>query len=93
MANLCNVNHILDIRTTIFSSFITDPVLLSLMLFGVFRWKEARMMGDIWEVMYTQVGISRIAIVIQANSILVIGIDICCSRHSCGSTSCGAFSP
>jgi hypothetical protein len=54
---MCEVDHIADIRITILSSLITDTSLLSLMLFGVLRWKKARLMGGIWGLMYTQVGI------------------------------------
>jgi len=53
-AGFCDIRHILDTRVTIYSSFVADLVLLSLMLFGLLRWKEARM-GGIWQVMYTQV--------------------------------------
>jgi hypothetical protein len=93
-ASFCDVDHILETRITIFSSFITDLVLLSLMMIGILRWKHARQTGGIWRVMYTQVGISCIAtLTTQPNSILAIGIDICCNRHTCGYTSSGAFGP
>jgi hypothetical protein len=46
-----------DIRITILSSILTDIVLLSLMIFGVLRWKQARLMGGIWRIMYAQVRI------------------------------------
>lgn len=93
-ANYCDVDHILDTRITIFSSFITDLVFLSLMLIGVLRWKRARHMGGIWRVMYTQVGISPILVTtltVQPNSIWVIGIGVCRNRHTCGCTSRGAL--
>jgi hypothetical protein len=96
ISNFCDASHIVDTRITIYSSFLTDVIFLALMLIGVLRWKHARQMGGIWGVMYSQVGISRIAVAtstIQPNSILVIGINICFSRHTCGCTSCGAFSP
>jgi hypothetical protein len=49
-----------DIRISIITIFIADLVLLSLMSFGVLRWKQARLTsGGIWQVMYTQVGISH----------------------------------
>ena len=44
-------------RIVAIASYITDLVLLTLMLFGVFRWKEARRTGGIWSLMYTQVGV------------------------------------
>jgi len=57
----CQVDHIVDIRITLVSSLVTDIVLLSLMLFGVLRWK-ARLTGGIWQIMYTQVGIPHPAV-------------------------------
>jgi hypothetical protein len=54
IATYCDIYHLLHTRVTIYTSFITDVVLLSLMLFGVLRWKEARI-GGIWQIMYKQV--------------------------------------
>jgi hypothetical protein len=54
IADFCDIRHILNIRVTIYTSFVTDLVFLSLMLFGLLRWKEVRM-GGIWQVMYAQV--------------------------------------
>ena len=56
---LCEVDHIVDARIALFPSFIIELVLLSLMLFGVLRWKQDNMSGGIWQVVYTQVGISH----------------------------------
>jgi hypothetical protein len=53
------VNHITDDRIVILSSFITDIALPTLMLIGIFRWKQANLMGGVWGVMYTQVRISN----------------------------------
>jgi hypothetical protein len=64
IANFCIVDHILDTRVTIFTTFITGLILLCLMLFGVLRWKHARQMSGIWRIMYTQVGISGIALLV-----------------------------
>jgi len=50
----CDVDHLVDIRVTIISSFITDLVLLYLMLSGILRWKEGRQKGGIWRVLYKQ---------------------------------------
>jgi hypothetical protein len=60
--SFCQVDHIVDIRITIISSFVTDIALLSLMLFGVFRWKQARLVSGIFRIMYTQVGIRHPAV-------------------------------
>jgi hypothetical protein len=49
-------------RITSLASYITDLVLLSLMVFGVVRWKEAHLTGGIWRLMYTQVGVCHPAV-------------------------------
>jgi hypothetical protein len=59
---VCYYNHIMDTRSILFASFITDLVLLSLMLFGVLRWKQANLTGGIWQLMYTQVGHSYLTV-------------------------------
>jgi hypothetical protein len=68
--SFCEVDHIADIRITILSSFLTDASLLSLMLFGVLRWKNAGLVGGIWGLMYTQVGIP-----IPMWLLLTVGLD------------------
>jgi hypothetical protein len=59
---VCVYDHVVDIRFALFALFITDLVLLSLMLFGVLRWKQANLKGGIWQVMYTQVGPSHLTV-------------------------------
>ena len=89
---VCEVENIVDTRITFITSYTAQLVLLTLMLFGVSRWKEARQRDGIWQLMYTQVGISHPAAavtILQLN--LVIGIDICCRFHTFMYTSCGAF--
>jgi len=51
----------MNTRISFFTSYTTELVLLTLMLFGVLRWKEARQRDGIWQLMYTQVGISHLA--------------------------------
>ena len=60
IGNFCVVDHIVDIRVTATSTLLTDFTFLALMLVGILRWKQARMMGGIWQVMYQQVGVSPI---------------------------------
>ncbi|KAH9999660.1 hypothetical protein BJV74DRAFT_165734 [Russula compacta] len=50
----CEVDHILHNRIYIFCTFITDLVLLVLMLTGVLRWKGGGEKGSIWWLLYTQ---------------------------------------
>jgi hypothetical protein len=58
---ICEVKTIMNTRITFFTSYTTELVLLTLMIFGVLRWKEARQRDGIWQLMYTQVGISHLA--------------------------------
>ncbi|KAH9969866.1 hypothetical protein BC827DRAFT_42482 [Russula dissimulans] len=50
----CIIENSLHNRTSVFSTFITDLVLLVLMLVGVLRWKDARRTSGIWLLLYTQ---------------------------------------
>ena len=61
----CAIDRVVDTRITFISSYITDFALLSLMLFGVLRWRKAysSWTGGIWWVMYSQVGIPHPAVV------------------------------
>jgi hypothetical protein len=55
---VCQTDHMVDVRASVISMSIADLVLLSLMLFGLLRWKHALLTGGgIWRVMYVQVGI------------------------------------
>jgi hypothetical protein len=53
----CFLNDPLQVRAFIFSTFVTDLVLLALMLVGVLRWRMAGEMGGIWWVLFAQVSI------------------------------------
>jgi len=55
----CIFDHILHARIGIFSTFITDLVLLVLMLSGILRWKGAHGRGGLWWLMYTQVSFAH----------------------------------
>jgi len=54
VGGFCRVGHILRTRLFIFSTFLSDLVFLAFMLAGVLRWKEPRMKGGIWWLLYTQ---------------------------------------
>lgn len=56
---VCEIGNIVDARITFITSYTAELVLLTLMLFGVLRWKEARQMDGLWRLMYTQVEISH----------------------------------
>ncbi|KAH9977577.1 hypothetical protein BJV74DRAFT_860292 [Russula compacta] len=50
----CSIHHTVHNRIGILSTCITDLVLLSLMLFGSLRWKNARRSGGIAQLLYKQ---------------------------------------
>ncbi|KAI9462185.1 hypothetical protein F5148DRAFT_1286458 [Russula earlei] len=54
VGEFCEVDHLVETRVAILSTFTTDLVLLALMLSGVLRWKEGRQKGGIWWVLYKQ---------------------------------------
>lgn len=51
------MHHTVHNRIGILSTCITDLVLLSLMLFGSLRWKDARRSGGIAQLLYRQVSL------------------------------------
>ncbi|KAH9983634.1 hypothetical protein BJV74DRAFT_613649 [Russula compacta] len=51
---VCEDNHILHNRVSIFCTFATDLILLVLMLIGVLRWRGARESGSISSLLYKQ---------------------------------------
>ncbi|KAH9967702.1 hypothetical protein BJV74DRAFT_799473 [Russula compacta] len=51
---MCEEDHTLHNRVSIFCIFTTDFILLVLMLTGVLRWKGARESGSIWPLLYKQ---------------------------------------
>jgi len=52
--SICAIQHTEHTKISIFSTFITDLILLALMLIGVLRWQEARRKGGVWWLLYTQ---------------------------------------
>jgi len=57
--SFCVFEHILHTRITVFSTFITDLILLVLMFAGILRWKGAHERGGLWWLMYTQVSLAH----------------------------------
>ncbi|KAI9436280.1 hypothetical protein H4582DRAFT_466502 [Lactarius indigo] len=62
---VCNVTNTSETRTNILVSFVTDLVLLALMLTGLLRWENSRLKGGIWWLLYTQ-GLAYMIIVALA---------------------------
>jgi hypothetical protein len=53
--NVCEIDHIVDTRIAYVTTYITDLVHLSLMLFGIFRRAHLPGHGGIWLLLCTQV--------------------------------------
>ncbi|KAH8985476.1 hypothetical protein EDB92DRAFT_1818646 [Lactarius akahatsu] len=51
---ICNTTNTLETRANILVTFVTDLVLLALMLTGLLRWGNARQKGGIWWLLFTQ---------------------------------------
>jgi hypothetical protein len=68
---VCEIKTIMNTRITFFASYTAELVLLTLMLSGVLRWKEARQRDGIWRLMYTQVEISHLA----AATVTILQLD------------------
>ncbi|KAH8985479.1 hypothetical protein EDB92DRAFT_1361666 [Lactarius akahatsu] len=67
----CEITNILETRTNILASFVTDLVLLALMLTGLLRWENARRKGGIWWLLYTQ-GLAWMIIVTVAEAPITV---------------------
>jgi len=50
----CTIDHIMHIRISVISTFISDLVLLALMLSGILRWKGPRQINGTWWLLYKQ---------------------------------------
>jgi hypothetical protein len=85
----CGLVHTEHTKISIFTTLITDVILLTLMLIGVLRWKESREKGGVWWLLYTQVSPSH-----PAGTTLIlmaVGLDMGCDYHTCRSAPCGAY--
>ncbi|KAH9041786.1 hypothetical protein EDB85DRAFT_2286215, partial [Lactarius pseudohatsudake] len=70
---LCNITNPYKTQINIIVSFITDLVLLALMLTGLLRWENARQKGGIWWLLYTQ-GLAWMIIVTVAEAPITVFI-------------------
>ncbi|KAH8990027.1 hypothetical protein EDB86DRAFT_3193759 [Lactarius hatsudake] len=70
---LCKVTNPYKTKINIIVSFITDLVLLALMLTGLLRWENARRKGGIWWLLYTQ-GLAWMIIVTVAEAPITVFI-------------------
>ncbi|KAI9436299.1 hypothetical protein H4582DRAFT_2099974 [Lactarius indigo] len=69
----CRITNTAETRTNILFSFVTELVLLALMLTGLLRWENARQKGGIWWLLYTQ-GLAWMIIVAAAEAPIVVFI-------------------
>ncbi|KAH9162267.1 hypothetical protein EDB89DRAFT_652669 [Lactarius sanguifluus] len=70
---VCQITNTIDTSTNIIVSFVTDLVLLALMLIGLLRWENARQKGGIWWLLYTQ-GLAWMIIVTLAEAPITVFI-------------------
>jgi hypothetical protein len=56
--NICQIDHLVDTRASILSTFTADLMLLALKLAGILRWKEARQKVGTWRLLYSEVNLS-----------------------------------
>ncbi|KAH9036284.1 hypothetical protein EDB84DRAFT_1483201 [Lactarius hengduanensis] len=63
--SICEITNTHETKTNILVTFITDLVLLALMLTGLLRWKNSHQRGGVWWILYTQ-GFAWMIIVVVA---------------------------
>lgn len=56
--DICQIDHLVDTRASILSTFTADLILLALKLVGILRWKEARQKVGTWRLLYSEVSLS-----------------------------------
>ena len=85
--NICQIDHLVDTRASILSTFTADLILLALKLVGILRWKEARQKVGTWRLLYSEVSFfsSRGGHFDPYNShtMMITGIDMGCGFHAC----------
>jgi len=72
----CVVDYTPHTRIFFTSVFVTALVLIVLMLSGVLRWREARVKGGTWWLLYKQVSPSRLAAGADAALVLWLTLTI-----------------
>lgn len=77
----CTISHTNHSRINVLSAFITDMILLVLMLIGLTRWKNASSSSGVWRLLRTQVTVTHLPplLVIALTPIIVFNMG--CSRH------------
>jgi hypothetical protein len=55
VGDICQIDHLVDTRASILSTFTADLLLLVLKLVGILRWKEARQKVGTWWLLYSEV--------------------------------------
>lgn len=85
--DICQIDHLVDTRASILSTFTADLMLLALKLVGILRWKEARQKVGTWRLLYSEVSLPPLeatTLTVQlSHTILAIGIDMGCGFHAC----------
>lgn len=64
--DMCQIDHLVDTRASILSTFTADLILLALKLVGILRWKEARQKVGTWRLLYSE-GLTWVVVFTLAN--------------------------
>jgi len=64
--DICQIDHLVDTRASILSTFTADLMLLALKLAGILRWKEARQKVGTWWLLYSE-GLTWVVVFTLAN--------------------------
>jgi len=64
--DICQIDHLVDTRASILSTFTADLILLALKLVGILRWKEARQKVGTWRLLYSE-GLTWVVVFTLAN--------------------------
>ncbi|KAI9436302.1 hypothetical protein H4582DRAFT_2130152 [Lactarius indigo] len=70
---ICQVPNSSETKTNLLVSFVTDLVLLTLMLVGLLRWESSRQKGGIWWLLYTQ-GLAWMILFTMAEAPIIVFI-------------------
>ncbi|KAH8992170.1 hypothetical protein EDB92DRAFT_1816015 [Lactarius akahatsu] len=68
---ICKITNPSETKINFLVTFVTDLVLLALMLTGLLRWENARQRGGVWWLLYTQ-GLAWMIIVVVAEALVTV---------------------
>jgi hypothetical protein len=92
----CVIDNLLNSRLSLSATFISDLVLITVMISGVLRWKGTHGIGGTWWLLYKQVSLHHPADRAGTGSdllillILLLGLGLDRTSHTCRDTCRGA---